>query len=224
MRENYLKEYYSFLRFPSVSTDDQYKQKLGVRTMAGGKTHQYWSGDKACSHARASHRLGTQQTSARASHGFDLWALRCATARSSGALGFAAVRTRFKKRLRLCARRYGQQGPDPFTHSRDSGDYRTRSRFTGELASGDRRRRGNWQRKSWRFSKRKSRCTEVRRRSGLRYRNDRARRANVELRLARGNRSRNQSDRTKDGLAFGYFWRRRCQSNHRVRATARYAS
>src|SRR5213083_2961258 len=28
MRENYLKEYYSFLRFPSVSTDDQYKQKL----------------------------------------------------------------------------------------------------------------------------------------------------------------------------------------------------
>src|SRR5213082_2368114 len=28
MRENYLEEYYSFLRFPSVSTDDQYKQKL----------------------------------------------------------------------------------------------------------------------------------------------------------------------------------------------------
>jgi acetylornithine deacetylase/succinyl-diaminopimelate desuccinylase-like protein len=28
MRPNYLEEYYSFLRFPSVSTDDQYKQKL----------------------------------------------------------------------------------------------------------------------------------------------------------------------------------------------------
>src|SRR2546430_31295 len=28
MCENYLEEYYSFLRFPSVSTDDQYKQKL----------------------------------------------------------------------------------------------------------------------------------------------------------------------------------------------------
>src|SRR5947199_3927089 len=28
MRDNYLAEYYSFLRFPSVSTDDQYKQKL----------------------------------------------------------------------------------------------------------------------------------------------------------------------------------------------------
>src|SRR5205814_9831736 len=28
MRENYLEDYYSFLRFPSVSTDDQYKQKL----------------------------------------------------------------------------------------------------------------------------------------------------------------------------------------------------
>jgi acetylornithine deacetylase/succinyl-diaminopimelate desuccinylase-like protein len=28
MRENYLEEYYSFLRFPSVSTDDQYKEKL----------------------------------------------------------------------------------------------------------------------------------------------------------------------------------------------------
>src|SRR5437660_12720966 len=28
MRENYLEEYYSFLRFPSVSTDDQYTQKL----------------------------------------------------------------------------------------------------------------------------------------------------------------------------------------------------
>src|ERR1700757_4060300 len=29
MRDNYLEEYYSFLRFPSVSTDDQYKEKLG---------------------------------------------------------------------------------------------------------------------------------------------------------------------------------------------------
>jgi acetylornithine deacetylase/succinyl-diaminopimelate desuccinylase-like protein len=28
MRENYLEEFYSFLRFPSVSTDDQYKAKL----------------------------------------------------------------------------------------------------------------------------------------------------------------------------------------------------
>src|SRR5881296_2556757 len=28
MRENYLEEYYSFLRFPSVSTDDQYTEKL----------------------------------------------------------------------------------------------------------------------------------------------------------------------------------------------------
>src|SRR5437667_2154297 len=28
MRENYLEEFYSFLRFPSVSTDDQYKKKL----------------------------------------------------------------------------------------------------------------------------------------------------------------------------------------------------
>jgi acetylornithine deacetylase/succinyl-diaminopimelate desuccinylase-like protein len=28
MRENYLEEYYSFLRFPSVSTDDKYKEKL----------------------------------------------------------------------------------------------------------------------------------------------------------------------------------------------------
>src|SRR5438874_13786558 len=28
MRDNYLEEYYSFLRFPSVSTDNQYKQKL----------------------------------------------------------------------------------------------------------------------------------------------------------------------------------------------------
>src|SRR5213592_44788 len=30
MRENYLEEYYSFLRFPSVSTDDQYAEKLGA--------------------------------------------------------------------------------------------------------------------------------------------------------------------------------------------------
>src|SRR6516165_6808415 len=29
MRDNYLEEYYSFLRFPSVSTDDRYKEKLG---------------------------------------------------------------------------------------------------------------------------------------------------------------------------------------------------
>ena len=28
MRDNYLEDYYSFLRFPSVSTDDQYKEKL----------------------------------------------------------------------------------------------------------------------------------------------------------------------------------------------------
>src|SRR5881296_249122 len=28
MRDNYLEEYYSFLRFPSVSTDDKYKDKL----------------------------------------------------------------------------------------------------------------------------------------------------------------------------------------------------
>src|SRR5438093_13397576 len=28
MRDNYLEQYYSFLRFPSVSTDDRYKQKL----------------------------------------------------------------------------------------------------------------------------------------------------------------------------------------------------
>ena len=28
MRDNYLEEYFSFLRFPSISTDDQYKQKL----------------------------------------------------------------------------------------------------------------------------------------------------------------------------------------------------
>ena len=28
MRDNYLEDYYSFLRFPSVSTDDQYKKKL----------------------------------------------------------------------------------------------------------------------------------------------------------------------------------------------------
>jgi acetylornithine deacetylase/succinyl-diaminopimelate desuccinylase-like protein len=28
MRQNYLEEYYSFLRFPSVSTDDRYKEKL----------------------------------------------------------------------------------------------------------------------------------------------------------------------------------------------------
>src|SRR5919204_6922780 len=28
MRDNYLEEFYSFLRFASVSTDDQYKQKL----------------------------------------------------------------------------------------------------------------------------------------------------------------------------------------------------
>jgi acetylornithine deacetylase/succinyl-diaminopimelate desuccinylase-like protein len=28
MRQNYLEEFYSFLRFPSVSTDDQYKEKL----------------------------------------------------------------------------------------------------------------------------------------------------------------------------------------------------
>src|SRR5213079_1589588 len=30
MRENYLEEYYSFLRFPSVSTDVQYAEKLGA--------------------------------------------------------------------------------------------------------------------------------------------------------------------------------------------------
>jgi acetylornithine deacetylase/succinyl-diaminopimelate desuccinylase-like protein len=28
MRDNYLEDYYSFLRFPSISTDDQYKKKL----------------------------------------------------------------------------------------------------------------------------------------------------------------------------------------------------
>jgi len=28
MRQNYLEEFYSFLRFPSVSTDDHYKEKL----------------------------------------------------------------------------------------------------------------------------------------------------------------------------------------------------
>jgi len=28
MRQNYLEEFYSFLRFPSISTDDQYKEKL----------------------------------------------------------------------------------------------------------------------------------------------------------------------------------------------------
>src|SRR5213593_2452102 len=28
MRENYLQEYYSFLRFPSISTDDQYAERL----------------------------------------------------------------------------------------------------------------------------------------------------------------------------------------------------
>src|SRR5438270_11576891 len=28
MRDNYLEEFYSFLRFPSVSTDDQYREKL----------------------------------------------------------------------------------------------------------------------------------------------------------------------------------------------------
>src|SRR4029077_6989926 len=28
MRDNYLEEYYSFLRFPSVSTDDKHKEEL----------------------------------------------------------------------------------------------------------------------------------------------------------------------------------------------------
>src|SRR5215467_3625046 len=28
MRQDYLEEFYSFLRFPSISTDDQYKEKL----------------------------------------------------------------------------------------------------------------------------------------------------------------------------------------------------
>jgi len=30
MRDNYLEDYYSFLRFPSVSTDDQYAERLGA--------------------------------------------------------------------------------------------------------------------------------------------------------------------------------------------------
>src|SRR5439155_997860 len=129
MRENYLEEYYSFLRFPSVSTDDQYKQKLEECAR--------WLVEKLTSIGLETKLVPTR------GHPI-IWA------RNKHQPG---------RRTVLIYGHYDVQPPDP-----------------------------------------------------------------LELWDARGNRSRNQSDRTKDGLAFRYFWRRRCQSNHRVSATARHAS
>jgi len=80
MRDNYLEEYYSFLRFPSVSTDDQYKEKL-VQCAD-------WLVNKltvsVCKRSLYPQNViplcGPAMNTTRSSDGFDLWPLRCAAA------------------------------------------------------------------------------------------------------------------------------------------------
>ena len=73
-------------------------------------------------------------------------------------------------------------------------------------------------------SEAKSRRAEMRRRSCFRHGNDRARRADVELWLARCDRVRSQNKRSENGFALRRFRRRRCKSDYRTRAIARHAS
>jgi acetylornithine deacetylase/succinyl-diaminopimelate desuccinylase-like protein len=66
MRPNYLEEFYSFLRFPSISTDDQYKEKLeecarwlvNKLTSIGLETQVVPTGGHAIVWARNEHRPG----------------------------------------------------------------------------------------------------------------------------------------------------------------------
>ena len=76
MRANHLEDYYTFLRFPSVSTDDEYAEKvtecahwlvekltgIGLETKLGSD-----AGPSGC--------LGEKQTSTRPPHRHDLWPL-----------------------------------------------------------------------------------------------------------------------------------------------------
>jgi hypothetical protein len=108
MRASHLEDFYQFLRFPSVSTDDQYAEKV---TECGhwlvGKTHQDRVVRETLPNAWSSGGLGSKRTQTRPSHRLDLWPLRCAAARSRPALGFAPFRTSFEKWLRLRSRRDG---------------------------------------------------------------------------------------------------------------------
>ena len=61
MRDNYLEEYYLFLRFPSVSTDDQVQGKAGrVCRLAGEQAEQDRSANAACAYETSSHCVGPQ--------------------------------------------------------------------------------------------------------------------------------------------------------------------
>src|SRR5467141_2822403 len=104
MRDNYLEEYYSFLRFPSVSTDAKFADK--VRECAA------W---------------GSQKASQRQADGFDLRPSRRSAAGPARIVGLAALRASLEGRLRLCPRRDRQQRPDLFTYSRFAGNNRKKS-------------------------------------------------------------------------------------------------
>ena len=81
MRDSYLQDFYTFLRFPSISTDDAYREKLGECA--------HWLVEKLngigleaqlVPTAGTSGGLGEKQTSTRTQDRHALRALRCAAA------------------------------------------------------------------------------------------------------------------------------------------------
>ena len=119
MRDNYLEEYYLFLRFPSVSTDDKYKEKLvECANWLVNKLNRARPANRSLYPSRNVILLcGRAMTSARASDRFDLWPLRCAAAEN----GFGITAVELVERLRVSGVD-GQQGPNPCAHSRNSGN------------------------------------------------------------------------------------------------------
>ena len=82
MRDSYLQDYYTFLRFPSISTDDAYSEKLAECA--------HWLVEKLngigleaqlVPTLGTSGGLGEKQTPTRPEDRHALWPLRCAAAR-----------------------------------------------------------------------------------------------------------------------------------------------
>src|SRR6266540_6782299 len=225
MRDNYLEEFYSFLRFPSVSTDDQYKEKLKrcadwlvkKLTSIGLETQLVPTKGHPIVWAHNKHQPGRRTVliyghyDVQPPDPLELWDSPPFEPVLKDGYVFARGAT-------------DNKGPDSFAHHRCPGDDRTKWRPPGEPAFGDRGRRGNRQRSPRRFSGGKSRCTEKRRGGNFRYRNDCAGNANPQLWPPRRNGPRNQGHWSENGFAFGRLWWRRCESDHCARAIIGHAS
>src|SRR5437588_11844109 len=107
MRDDYLEDYYSFLRFPSVSTDEKFAGKVKEcadwlskkLTTIGLESKVVPTKGHPVVWARNKHKSGRPTVLIRA--------LRCAAAGPARVVGLTAVRAGIEKRLRFCARRDG---------------------------------------------------------------------------------------------------------------------